>query len=160
MHDNVTHRTRGFGFITFETKHSVEDVMHKNFHELCGKLVEVKWAVPKKISRGGTTSGMREINFNNRHQQVGGYLVSGYGLSSVSPRVSWGPLPMPVYPAYLNGGHGLMVMVVNEYNGIVGPILNGIPSQLGGVVVDSNSLVSSGVLMDGNKNDVQNSVEG
>ncbi|PWA62565.1 RNA-binding protein 1 [Artemisia annua] len=46
MHDNVTHRPCGFGFITFETKDSVEDVMQKNFHELCGKLVEVKRAVP------------------------------------------------------------------------------------------------------------------
>nr|GEW70872.1 RNA-binding protein 1 [Tanacetum cinerariifolium] len=89
MHDNVTHRPREFGFITFETEDSVEDVMHKNFHELCGKLVKVKWAVPKEIN------------------------------------------------------------TANGYNGIVGPVLNGIPSQLGGVVVDSNSLVSSGVLMDG-----------
>ncbi|GKF04443.1 hypothetical protein Tco_0035111, partial [Tanacetum coccineum] len=31
---------------------------------------------------------------------TGGYLVSGYGLGPVSPRVPWGPLPMPVYPAY------------------------------------------------------------
>ncbi|GKB84026.1 RNA-binding protein 1, partial [Tanacetum coccineum] len=187
MHDNVTHRPRGFGFITFETEDSVEDVMQKNFHELCGKLVEVKRAVPKEISTGGTTSGMRDINFNSSHQQVpysprydvlpsyapipgytgypygmftGGYPVSGYGLGPVSPRVPWGPLPMPLYPAYLNGGHGLMGMAANGYNGIVGPVPNGIPSQLGGVVVDNNSLVSSSVPMDGNRNDVQNDVEG
>ncbi|PWA40863.1 RNA-binding protein 1 [Artemisia annua] len=133
MHDNVTHRPRGFGFITFETEDSVEDVMQKNFHELYGKLVEVKRAVPKEISTGGTTSGMRDINFSGSHQQVpysprydvlpsyapipgytgypygmftGGYPVNGYGLGQVSPRIPWCPLPMPVYPTYLNGGHG------------------------------------------------------
>ncbi|PWA62562.1 RNA-binding protein 1 [Artemisia annua] len=135
----------------------------------------------------GTTSGMRDINFSGSHQQVpysprydvlpsyapipgytgypygmftGGYPVNGYGLGQVSPRILWGPLPMPVYPAYLNGGHGLMGIPANGYNGIVGPVPNGITSQLGGVVVDNNSLVSSGVTMDGNRNDVQNGVEG
>nr|GLL18299.1 RNA-binding protein 1-like isoform X1 [Ipomoea trifida] len=47
MHDNVTHKPRGFGFITFSSEDAVEQVMQKNFHELCGKLVEVKRAVPK-----------------------------------------------------------------------------------------------------------------
>nr|GEW58498.1 RNA-binding protein 1 [Tanacetum cinerariifolium] len=173
MHDNVT-----------QTEDSVEDVMQKNFHELCGKLVEVKQAVPKEISTGGTTSGMRDINFKSSHQQVpyrprydvlpsyapipgytgypygmftGGYPVSGYGLGPVSPRVPWGPLPMPLYPAYLNGGHGLMGMAANGKFRTYGS--NGIPSQLGGVVVDNNSLVSSSVPMDGSRNDVQNGVE-
>ncbi|GKE09401.1 hypothetical protein Tco_1412952, partial [Tanacetum coccineum] len=45
-----------------------------------------------------------------------------------------------------------MGMAANGYNGI--------PSQLGGVVVDNNSLVSSGVPMDGSRNDVQNGIEG
>nr|GEV69140.1 retrotransposon protein, putative, Ty3-gypsy subclass [Tanacetum cinerariifolium] len=51
---------------------------------------------------------------------MGGYPVSGYGLGQVSPRVLWGPLPMPLFPAYLNGGHGLMGMAANGYNRIVG----------------------------------------
>nr|GEV69144.1 heterogeneous nuclear ribonucleoprotein 1-like [Tanacetum cinerariifolium] len=71
-----------------------------------------------------------------------------------------GPLPMPLFPAYLNGVHGLMGMAANGYNGIVRPVPNGIPSQLGGVVVDNNSLVSSSLPMDGSRNDVQNGVEG
>lgn len=201
MHDNVTHRPRGFGFITFDSEDSVEEVMQKNFHELCGKLVEVKRAVPKEVS-SGTTTGNRDANFTGGHQQApyrpryevlpgygpfpgyagypygggvfgGGYPVSGYGLAAVSPRVPWGgpamvsmrggPLPLTVYPAYLNGGHGLMGMAANGYNGIVGPVPNGMPSQLSGGSeqlrgnVDNNSLGSTGV--EASKND-QGGVEG
>ncbi|GKD26512.1 hypothetical protein Tco_1232726, partial [Tanacetum coccineum] len=60
--------------------------------------------------------------------------------------------------AYLNGGHGLMGMAANMYNGIacqMGYRVNSV-----GVVVDNNSLVSSGVPMDGSRNEVQNGVEG
>ncbi|GKC12970.1 RNA-binding protein 1 [Tanacetum coccineum] len=94
MHDNVTHRPRGFGFITFETEDSVADVMQKNFHELCGKLVEVKRAVPKEISTGGTTSGKRDSNFNSSHQQV-----------PYSPRYDVLPIyvPIPGYNGYPYG---------------------------------------------------------
>ncbi|CAH1446339.1 unnamed protein product [Lactuca virosa] len=195
MHDNVTHRPRGFGFITFDSEDSVEEVMQKNFHELCGKLVEVKRAVPKEISAttscntGGITTGNRDSNFSG-HQQAayrpryevlpsygpfpgyggypygggvfgGGFPVGGYGLAPVTPRIPWGgpamvsirgnPLPLTIFPAYLNGGHGLMSMAANGYNGIVGGVPSGMPSQLGGggeqLMVDvdnNNSLGSSG----------------
>ncbi|KAL8253440.1 hypothetical protein R6Q59_037133 [Mikania micrantha] len=189
MHDNVTHRPRGFGFITFDSEDSVEEVMQKNFHELCGKLVEVKRAVPKEIS-GSTPSGNWDSNFSGSQQPAaqygpryevlpgyglfpgyggypygggvfgGGYPVGGYGLAPVSPRVPWGgpamvsmrggPLPLTVYPAYLNGGHGLMGMAANGGNGIVGPIPSGMPSQLSVGSeqfrgnVDNNSLGSTG----------------
>ncbi|XP_071732048.1 RNA-binding protein 1-like [Rutidosis leptorrhynchoides] len=188
MHDNVTHRPRGFGFITFDTEDAVEQVMQKNFHELCGKLVEVKRAVPKEITTsGGSIGGNMDTNFSG-HQQVpfrpmyevlpsygpfagyggypygggaafgGGYPVSGYGLTAVSPRVPWGgpamvsmragPLPMTMYPAYLNGGPGLMGMAANGYNGIVGPgpggmMLSSAGEQMMVNVVDNNSLGSS-----------------
>ncbi|KAI3762113.1 hypothetical protein L1987_52536 [Smallanthus sonchifolius] len=190
MHDNVTHRPRGFGFITFDSEDSVEEVLQKNFHELCGKLVEVKRAVPKEVT-GGVTSSNRDSNISGGYQQAdpyrprydvlpaygpfpsyggypyggggvfgSGYPVGGYGMAAVSPRVAWGgpamvgvrggPLPLPVYPAYLNGGHGLMGMPANGYNGIVGPAPSGMPSQLSGGSeqlrgnVDNNSLGSSG----------------
>ncbi|CAA7062693.1 unnamed protein product [Microthlaspi erraticum] len=50
MYDHNTQRPRGFGFITFELDDAVDRVLHKTFHELNGKLVEVKRAVPKEIS--------------------------------------------------------------------------------------------------------------
>ncbi|CAH8279775.1 unnamed protein product [Arabidopsis lyrata] len=50
MYDHNTQRPRGFGFITFDSDDAVDRVLHKTFHELNGKLVEVKRAVPKETS--------------------------------------------------------------------------------------------------------------
>ncbi|XP_027368140.1 heterogeneous nuclear ribonucleoprotein 1-like [Abrus precatorius] len=47
MQDSVTGRPRGFGFVTFDSEKSVEDVLVKTFHDLNGKQVEVKRVVPK-----------------------------------------------------------------------------------------------------------------
>ncbi|KAL3734967.1 hypothetical protein ACJRO7_024172 [Eucalyptus globulus] len=41
-------RPRGFGFVTFASEESVEDVMKNNFYELHGRFVEVKRAIPKE----------------------------------------------------------------------------------------------------------------
>ncbi|XP_010544014.1 PREDICTED: RNA-binding protein 1 [Tarenaya hassleriana] len=48
MHDSITNRPRGFGFVTYESEDSVENVMQNNFHELSNKRVEVKRAIPKE----------------------------------------------------------------------------------------------------------------
>ncbi|XP_010539319.1 PREDICTED: heterogeneous nuclear ribonucleoprotein 1-like [Tarenaya hassleriana] len=50
MYDHNTQRPRGFGFITYDSEDSVDRVLHKTFHELNGKMVEVKRAVPKELS--------------------------------------------------------------------------------------------------------------
>lgn len=50
MYDHGTQRPRGFGFITFDSEDAVEKVLLKNFHDLNGKMVEVKKAVPKELS--------------------------------------------------------------------------------------------------------------
>ncbi|KAL6572560.1 hypothetical protein OROMI_013518 [Orobanche minor] len=99
MHDNMTHRPRGFGFITFDSEDSVEEVMQKNFHELTGKLVEVKRAVPKDGSNSssngynGRLGGGRGSNFNSYYQQADcmlydsrfGYFPAGYGSAAGYP---------------------------------------------------------------------------
>ncbi|KAG8640230.1 heterogeneous nuclear ribonucleoprotein 1 [Manihot esculenta] len=69
MFDQHTQRPRGFGFITFDTEDSVDRVLHKVFHELNGKLVEVKRALPKDANPGGGGHG-------------GGY--QGYGASAAN----------------------------------------------------------------------------
>ncbi|MED6208608.1 hypothetical protein PIB30_046929 [Stylosanthes scabra] len=44
MYDHNTQRPRGFGFITYDSEEAVDKVLYKSFHELNGKLVEVKRA--------------------------------------------------------------------------------------------------------------------
>ena len=50
MYDHATQRPRGFGFITYDSEDGVERVLQKSFHELKGKMVEVKRAIPKEMS--------------------------------------------------------------------------------------------------------------
>ncbi|KAL6971244.1 hypothetical protein U1Q18_030925 [Sarracenia purpurea var. burkii] len=53
MYDQHTQRPRGFGFISFDSEDAVDRVLHKTFHDLNGKQVEVKRALPKDANPGG-----------------------------------------------------------------------------------------------------------
>ncbi|GER37485.1 RNA-binding (RRM/RBD/RNP motifs) family protein [Striga asiatica] len=114
MHDNMTHRPRGFGFITYDSEDSVEEVMQKNFHELAGKLVEVKRAVPKDGSNssgngyGRRLGSDRSSNFNSYHQPGDympynprfGYFPTGYGVGmfgGVYPSGGYGGISYGLY---------------------------------------------------------------
>merc|ERR1719309_1097958 len=50
MKDPATRRSRGFGFITFSNPGSVDEVLKYPVHQLDGKLVEPKVAVPRKTN--------------------------------------------------------------------------------------------------------------
>ncbi|GMN53349.1 hypothetical protein TIFTF001_022477 [Ficus carica] len=69
MYDQNTGRPRGFGFISFDSEEAVDSVLHKTFHDLNGKQVEVKRALPKDANPGG----------GSRTMGGGGY--QGYGAS-------------------------------------------------------------------------------
>ncbi|KAH0983983.1 hypothetical protein GBA52_011160 [Prunus armeniaca] len=97
MYDHNTQRPRGFGFITYDSEEAVDKVLLKTFHELNGKMVEVKRAVPKELSPGpsrsplgGYNCGLSRVNsFLNGYTQ--GYnpsTVGGYGLGRFSPVAS------------------------------------------------------------------------
>ncbi|KAM7280609.1 hypothetical protein ACFE04_007743 [Oxalis oulophora] len=85
MYDHNTQRPRGFGFITYDSEDAVDRVLHKTFHELNGKMVEVKRAVPKELSPAtpsrlplvGFNHGLSRVNLLNNFAQ--GYNVNSFG---------------------------------------------------------------------------------
>ncbi|KAJ9154124.1 hypothetical protein P3X46_027493 [Hevea brasiliensis] len=58
MYDQNTQRPRGFGFISFDSEDAVDRVLRKTFHDLNGKQVEVKRALPKDANPGGGSRSM------------------------------------------------------------------------------------------------------
>ncbi|RWR81187.1 heterogeneous nuclear ribonucleoprotein 1-like protein [Cinnamomum micranthum f. kanehirae] len=128
MYDQSTQRPRGFGFISFDTEDAVDRVLHKSFHDLNGKLVEVKRALPKDANPGGggrtmgsggyqgygssggntsTYDSRMEANRYIQPQAAGGgyptYGSSGYG----APGYGYGAANNPVgYGGYSVGGYG------------------------------------------------------
>ncbi|XP_061955318.1 heterogeneous nuclear ribonucleoprotein 1-like [Populus nigra] len=84
MYDHNTQRPRGFGFITYDSEEAVDRVLHKTFHELNGKMVEVKRAVPKELSPGPTRNQLGGLNYSPSRVSsfLNGY-TQGYNQSSV-----------------------------------------------------------------------------
>ncbi|OIW01776.1 hypothetical protein TanjilG_03914 [Lupinus angustifolius] len=84
MYDQSTGRPRGFGFISFDTEDAVERVLHKTFHDLNGKQVEVKRALPKDANPG---SGGRMMGGSSGGGGYQGYGASGGNQNAYDGRV-------------------------------------------------------------------------
>ncbi|KAL1560005.1 heterogeneous nuclear ribonucleoprotein 1-like [Salvia divinorum] len=85
MYDHNTQRPRGFGFITYDLEEAVDKVLFKTFHELNGKMVEVKRAVPKELSPGPTRNQSSGYNYGlNRVSSFLNTYSPGHNSSSPS----------------------------------------------------------------------------
>jgi len=63
MLDNVTGRSRGFGFVTFLDQMCVDDVLaHSSKHSINGKVVDAKKAVPKGPNQSTILKAMGVIS--------------------------------------------------------------------------------------------------
>ena len=78
MRDNVTGRSRGFGFLSFAEARTVNRVMEKREHFLDGKIIDPKRAIPReeqdktaKIFVGGVGSDVTENDFKEFFDQFG-----------------------------------------------------------------------------------------
>ncbi|KAI4298787.1 hypothetical protein L6164_032305 [Bauhinia variegata] len=84
MYDHNTQRPRGFGFITYDSEDAVEKVLCKTFHELNGKMVEVKRAVPKELSPGSSRGQLVGYNYGlNKINSFSNGSIQGYNPSLV-----------------------------------------------------------------------------
>ncbi|XP_021752827.1 heterogeneous nuclear ribonucleoprotein 1-like [Chenopodium quinoa] len=115
MYDQNTRRPRGFGFISFDSEDAVDRVLQNTFHDLNGKQVEVKRALPKDANPGMGSRGSGGLNAfegrmdSNRYMQpqnAGGafppYGSSGYGAAGYG----YGPASGMGYGGYAGYGGG------------------------------------------------------
>nr|XP_043621254.1 heterogeneous nuclear ribonucleoprotein 1-like [Erigeron canadensis] len=100
IRDHVTKRSRGFGFIVFESDQTVDEILvNGNMIDMNGTQVEIKKAEPKKSSNQGSHSYNREPK--RGYVEINGGFDDSY--NSYGPRPgNYGP-PPPPYRSYAGG---------------------------------------------------------
>ncbi|XP_062108928.1 heterogeneous nuclear ribonucleoprotein 1 [Humulus lupulus] len=104
MYDQNTGRPRGFGFISFDSEDAVDRVLHKTFHDLNGKQVEVKRALPKDANPSGGSRTMGGGGYQ-------GYGASGGNQNTYDGRMDSSRFIQPqntggAFPPYGSSGYG------------------------------------------------------
>ena len=72
MRDPSTKRSRGFGFVTFSEESEVDSAQSNRPHELDGRTVESKRALPRSERTGGGGGGGGDQNQSVKKIFVGG----------------------------------------------------------------------------------------
>ncbi|WOL12935.1 heterogeneous nuclear ribonucleoprotein 1 [Canna indica] len=105
MYDQNTHRPRGFGFISFDSEDTVDKVLQKSFHDMDGKLVEVKRALPKDANQN---TGSGRSTGSGPYQSYGGSSgnTSSYDVRSDANRYMQPPAAGGAYSSYGSSGYG------------------------------------------------------
>ncbi|CAI9087157.1 OLC1v1021156C2 [Oldenlandia corymbosa var. corymbosa] len=128
MYDHNTKRPRGFGFITYNSEEAVDRVLLKTFHELNGKMVEVKRAVPKELSPGPTRSPLGGYNHGlNRVNNFLNAFPQGY---NPSPIAGYGVRMDGRFSPVTVGRSGYLPFSSSNYT--MGPNLDSSLSEFGG----------------------------
>lgn len=97
MYDHRTQRPRGFGFISYDSEDAVDKVLQKTFHELNGKMVEVKLAVPKEMALNTMRNQMNVNSFGTSritsllNEYTQGFSPSPISAYGVKPEVRYSP---------------------------------------------------------------------
>ncbi|XP_020584915.1 heterogeneous nuclear ribonucleoprotein 1-like isoform X2 [Phalaenopsis equestris] len=120
MYDQNTQRPRGFGFVTFDSEDSVDRVLQKQFHDVGGKAVEVKRALPKDANTSST--GSRSSSGGNYQS----YFGSSANASSYENRMDAGRYVQPAgsgagYNLYGSPGYGAPAYGYGGHSGYGNP---------------------------------------
>ncbi|KAL3238380.1 Hrp1p [Nakaseomyces bracarensis] len=102
MLDKDTGRSRGFGFITYDSPDAVDKVCQNKFIDFKGKKIEIKRAAPRHLQK---TGGNRQPN--QQQQQNSGNYMGGAGSSNNSNNQ---------YAAGYNQGYQDPSMMAGGYN--------------------------------------------
>lgn len=92
MRDPHNHQSRGFGFITFQRDDSANQVLQNRYHDMLGKRVEVKSAVPRGQApppQRGPPRSSQGYGYGQPRggpAQGGGGNAYGYGGNYASPQ--------------------------------------------------------------------------
>ncbi|KAL5198113.1 hypothetical protein ABZP36_001625 [Zizania latifolia] len=129
IYDSLTNRSRGFGFVTFDSDEAVRKVMEQSFHDLKGTRVEAKIAIPKDSQYYHSGRGRGSRNFGGR-----GHV--GYDGPSYQPyNERYGfyngymPQPVPTHPYYPGIYYGMGgYPYVNAYSNL------GVPANIPGMM--------------------------
>ncbi|XP_052188952.1 heterogeneous nuclear ribonucleoprotein 1-like [Diospyros lotus] len=114
MYDQHTQRPRGFGFISFDSEDAVDRVLHKTFHDLNGKQVEVKRALPKDANPGAGGRSMGGGVSGGSGGGGGGY--QGYGAAGGNSGSYDGRMDSNRYMQSQNTGGGYPAYGSSGYN--------------------------------------------